>query len=167
MPVGTLACMTPSPRQDTTRHRGHRHPRGGPASRASLWPAPPAHPGLAARGAPRAARAADTARAARRTAHAARRRPPRCSPLPRRAAAAGGAAGGQALRSAASSCRYLSPLIHQRDDKSPGRVPVPSSQAALRPHLRGRLVGEVSNCEVTSPQEGLFLLFLLLPPSPL
>lgn len=59
-------------------------------------------------------------------------------------------------RSAASLRRYLSPVIQQRHDKSLGRVSVPSFQTALRPHLGCGPAGEVSNRELTAPQERLF-----------
>lgn len=59
-------------------------------------------------------------------------------------------------RSAASLRGYLSPVIHQWDDKSPRRVSVPSFQTELRPHLGGGPAGEVSNRELTAPQERLF-----------
>lgn len=64
---------------------------------------------------------------------------------------------------------YLSPLIHRRDDKSPGRVSVPSFQTALRPHLGGGPAGEPSNRGLTAPPpppppRAFVLLSLLLRP---
>lgn len=63
------------------------------------------------------------------------------------------------LCSAVASCRYLSPLTHGGMTNLPGGCLSRPPQPPLRPHLRCWLGSEVSNCQVTSPQEGLFCFF--------
>lgn len=119
---GATAWTTARPGQDTARHRGHGRPRGRAFGR---------HPQALRPGSRRVSRTADTARGAlraARTAHAA----PRCPP-------AAGRPAGTLSAPQPPPAGYLSALIHQRDDKFAGRASVPSSQTAVRPHLRSSL----------------------------